>query len=161
MFSTDRMDPALLAPYLDRYLALLDESNEALSKHNRNDRKIELWKAVGRFGINPVPLLQERFGGSRFSATQIMSAVCHSEPKWHAALTPMVRETIARRYEKRPGTHMNAVMERGLNFLFFSGHEDEVRAFVAATSWSDRAYLLKRTYSKDKPRRGSQNSICW
>ncbi|MGJ8628879.1 MAG: hypothetical protein ACSHXB_18105 [Sulfitobacter sp.] len=154
--SGPKFSNAQLAPYADRYRALLD----------KEEPHWQIVMPIGRFGFDPAPQLSEIYTAKGASTGYLshgeyaIRAVCASDVQWHQDLAPLVRNIVKNQISEDRRNRPSFDIRNGLTFLTRTGHRDDVIAIIKASRWKDKAKLLTSNLTVEKPGFGRRKGVC-
>lgn len=119
-----------------------------------------LFRALGRFGFNPVPNMREFYlRNPEENAHDILEAICLSDPIWDAQTLDLLREIISMESASLNSNPSSAI-KLGLDVLYALGQRDDAVSIVNASSWSQKERLLRRLPEYRNPSEGTVREMC-
>lgn len=144
------VDEAELIPFADRYRGLMDRPGYDLA----------LLSSAGRFGFDPLDILQEAYVPGARVREYVMRGICYSAPRWHEGLLPLVREMIREEVIARARGRLDEVPEELLRFLVYMGQIDEARDILRSSDWTDTDFIFERGFLRPNAPAIPVNRIC-
>ena len=148
----DSVEPALLAPYADRLIALLDADDRLL--------QLGVRRAIGLIGVDPRPYItpiSDDLLSGRESFPRVYAA-CVAEERWRPLLIPELRAGLAASHAKE--RLLNEYHERILKALAHLGDQDFVARELASGRYPDAEKIERAIKRASRRPERARNYLC-